>query len=465
VLIALALGLIALGIILFLLGRQKGSTKPEQEEITLEQLSTLWKEPEQDSSKLQETSNNVTLSKSEEEESHRKESNETKNYGKWQNESVKEFWKKEVLPFRCILESQSALFPILRILTLLDKYGSCPSIVSAHENQEAKDLKNHWEILAKVSLSEHTLRVACHMTQIYRSQYKDQILRGAYILAGLSHDLGKIPHLREKKVYALGDHPIISAEILIEVARGVPYLEQVVHAVKSHHFPKPQDELAQHLQQADKKAREEELMLFGREGEEVVLEEEVELGLEDTGTKVIPFPLTVAGEPKTSNKFIGKVTIPISQSHIPPWLSQNLPEILKRVLPHINQPTGFGRWKAISSPNGICYIDPELLLEKAREVMRERQITDITFMDDSLKEKAKILIASALRERGWLGDGVKEGYYGAYWNYELQGQVKQGYWTPILATAFGVMPHELEMKKRFPIKGIKNIELCVGEKA
>jgi hypothetical protein len=221
-----------------------------------------------------------------------------------------------------------------------------------------------------------------------------------------------------------------------------------------------QDELAEHLKQADKRAREEELILFGREG--VVLEEEVEL--EDTGTKVIPFPLTIREELKTSNKFIGSVTIPKSQLLIPTWLSETLPEILKRILPHINQPTGFGRWKAISSPNGICYIDPELILEKAREVMKEKKVTDITFMDDSLKEKAKILITDALRSRGWLGEGVKEGYYGAYWNYELQGQVKQGYWTPVLTSAFGVMPHELEEKKRFPIKGVKNIELCVGEK-
>jgi len=450
-LMALALGLITMGIILFLLGKEKASLKPEEEEITLEELATLWKDPKEDSPKLKQTLG---------EEPNLKESNETKNYSKWQNESIREFWKKEVLPFRRILESQSAFFPILKILTLLDRYGSCPSIVSAHEDQEAKDLKNHWEILAKVTLVEHTLRVTYHMIQIYKSHYKDQILRGAYILSGLSHDIGKIPGLREKKVYALGDHPIISAEVLIEVARGIPYLEQVVHAVKSHHFPKPQDELTQHLQQSDKRAREEELMLFGREG--VVFEEEVEL--EDTGTKVIPFPLTASSEPKTSNKFIGKVTIPTSETQIPLWLSETLPEILKRILPHINQPTGFGRWKAISSPNGICYIDPELLLEKAREVMKEKKVTDITFMDDSLKEKAKILIADALRSRGWLGEGVKEGYYGAYWNYELQGQVKQGYWTPIVAQAFGVMPHELEAKKRFPIKGVKNIELCVGDR-
>jgi len=450
--LTMAFGLIALGIILFLLGKEKVSLKPEEEEITLEELATLWKDPKEDSPNPQKTLG---------EELNLKESNETKNYSKWQNELIREFWKKEVLPFRRILESQSALFPILKILTLLDRYGSCPSIVSAHEDQEAKDLKNHWEVLAKVTLVEHTLRVTYHMIQIYKSHYKDQILRGAYILSGLSHDIGKIPGLREKKVYALGDHPIISAEVLIEVARGIPYLEQVVHAVKSHHFPKPQDELTQHLQQSDKRAREEELMLFGREG--VVFEEEVEL--EDTGTKVIPFPLTASSEPKTSNKFIGKVTIPTSETQIPLWLSETLPEILKRILPHINQPTGFGRWKAISSPNGICYIDPELLLEKAREVMKEKKVTDITFMDDSLKEKAKILIADALRSRGWLGEGVKEGYYGAYWNYELQGQVKQGYWTPVVTSAFGVMPNELEMKKRFPIKGVKNIELCVGEKA
>lgn len=37
--------------------------------------------------------------------------------------------------------------------------------------------------------------------------------------------------------------------------------------------------------------------------------------------------------------------------------------------------------------------------------MKEREIIDITFIDNSLKEKAKILIADALRERGGLAKG------------------------------------------------------------
>ncbi len=114
--------------------------------------------------------------------------------------------------------------------------------------------------------------------------------------------------------------------------------------------------------------------------------------------------------------------------------------------------------------NGICYIDPKLLLEKTREVIKEKNIIDITFMDNSLEEKAKILIADALRKKGWLGEGVKKGYYGAYWLYNLHGQQKRGYWTPMIVDAFGIRPSELEMKKGFFLKGIKTVELCTERK-
>jgi hypothetical protein len=161
----------------------------------------------------------------------------------------------------------------------------------------------------------------------------------------------------------------------------------------------------------------------------------------------------------------------LSTNKVPPdWLRTNLDKILKRVLPHINQVVGFNRynarWKAFSMPNGICYIDPEFLLKKAREVMEEKKITDINFIDNSLREKAKILIADTLRERGWLGEGVKEGYYGAYWNcYGAEGQVlRQEYRTPIFINAFGVLPNEIELRKTAILREIKNVELCTEVK-
>jgi len=462
-LLALALGLIVSGIVLFLFAREKRSVEPAQQEITLEELSSLWMHWNTEGKYQKAITVDSTLRLLDKTQGRQAQdlpqaesTQKEKGTKGWQNEAIKEFWKKQVLPWRRILESQSAFFPILRILGLLDKHGSCPSIVMAQSDQESKDLKDHWHTLSRVSLLDHTLRVTNHIIEIYNSHYKDQILRGAYILAGLSHDLGKIPSFRDRNAYSLGDHPIISAGILTEVAKGVPYLEQVIGAVKTHHFPKPQDELAEYLQHADKKAREEELIFLRREGdkEETVLDEGVEHFSEGQNTekKIIPFP---HHHSESAN---------LNQSLVPQWLRDNLNEILKRILTYINQPVGFGKWRAISQSNGICYIDPQLLLELAKEVMKEKGIVDITFMDKSLEEKAKILIADALRERGWLCEGVKDGYYGAYWNYELQGQQKKAYWTPIVIDAFGVLPNELESKKKFPLKAIKNIQLCMEVK-
>lgn len=476
----LALGLITSGLILFFLTREKKPIESAEQEITLDELSNLWMHWNTEDKKAKTgDSTPPQTQESTQGESVQKE----KSPKGWQNDGIKEFWKMQVLPWRGILESQSALFPVMRVLGLLDKHGSCPSIVSAQDEQETKDLGNYWSTFAEVSLLDHTLRVTNNIAEIYKSHYKDQILRGAYILAGLSHDLGKIPALRERQSYSLGDHPIISAGILADIGKAVPYLEQIIQAVKSHHYPKPQDELAQHLQQADKKAREEELILLRKEGEkgeenegEILLEEEVEPA-EDTGMNAISFPasvkqtnnLTASTKPVVSTVeplAIGSSKGPRTNKVPPDWLRTNLDKILKRVLPHINQVVGFNRynarWKAFSMPNGICYIDPEFLLKKAREVMEEKKITDINFIDNSLREKAKILIADTLRERGWLGEGVKEGYYGAYWNcYGAEGEVlRQEYRTPIFVNAFGVLPNEIELRKTTILREIKSVELC-----
>jgi hypothetical protein len=453
-LITLALALIASGLILFFLTRERKPVEAAEQEITLDELSKLWMHWNIDDKDKKANPEDLTPPQTQESTQGESVQKEKSPKG-WQNDAIKEFWKMQVLPWRGILESQSALFPVMRVLGLLDKHGSCPSIVSAQDEQETKDLGNYWSTFAEVSLLDHTLRVTNNIIEIYKSHYKDQILRGAYILAGLSHDLGKIPALRKRKSYSLGDHPVISAGILADIGKAIPYLEMIVQAVKSHHYPKPQEELAQHLQQADKKAREEELILLRKEGEKgeqdehgILLEDEVEPA--EAGMNLISFPVSV----KQTSNF----------TQIPEWLRDNLTEILNRIIPYINQPVGFGKWRAMSQSSGICYIDSQLLLEQAKEVMKEKDIIDITFIDNSLKEKAKILIADALRERGWLGEGVKEGFYGAYWYYELQGQRRKAYWTPIFIDAFGVLPSELEARKQFPLKAIKNVELCMEVK-
>ncbi|HWP91831.1 MAG TPA: HD domain-containing protein [Thermodesulfobacteriota bacterium] len=478
-LITLALGLIASGLILFFVTRERKPVEPAEQEITLDELSVLWMHWNKEDKKANTVDSNPPQTK----ESTQAESVQKEKSPKgWQNDAIKEFWKVQVLPWRGILESQSALFPVMRVLGLLDKHGSCPSIVSAQDEQETKDLGDYWSTFAEVSLLDHTLRVTNNLLEIYKSHYKDQILRGAYILAGLSHDLGKIPALRKRKSYSLGDHPVISAGILTDIGKVIPYIEMVIQAVKSHHHPKPQDELAQHLQQADKKAREEELILLRKEGEKgeenepgILLEDEVE-PTEDKGMNLIAFSASA----RQTNNFTGSTKPTLSKAEpltissskglstdkVPPdWLRTNIDNILKRVLPHINQVVGFNRynarWKAFSMPNGICYIDPEFLLKKAREVMEEKKITDINFIDNSLREKAKILIADALRERGWLGEGVKEGYYGAYWNcYGAEGEMlRQEYRTPVFINAFGVLPNEIELRKTSILREIKSVEL------
>ena len=36
--------------------------------------------------------------------------------------------------------------------------------------------------------------------------------------------------------------------------------------------------------------------------------------------------------------------------------------------------------------------------------------------------RAKLLVTNSLKSRNWVGDGVGDGYYAAFWNYEYEGK-------------------------------------------
>lgn len=207
-------------------------------------------------------------------------------------------------------------------------------------------------------------------------------------------------------------------------------LHAAVDAVRNHHRSvNTPDPILENLKRADTAAREEEF----------------------SGGRKNLRTLTVPGD--------GADTEP------PEWLLRDIPRILNdHVGPAINtaslEKQPFAR--AISATNGVVYVDPHYLFDGVREHMEREGIADMSFFDSSRtgELRAKLLVTNSLKSRNWVGEGVRDGYYAAFWNYEYEGKKvkKGGFWIPVFAEAFDVPLAELEKRKNAELRRIVSVE-------
>ena len=152
------------------------------------------------------------------------------------------------------------------LLTKLDEEGECPSVVNRNENEvEAKLEANVYDRLEGLPLYRHALNVAEEMA----NQCKDELLAPMAIIAGLAHDLGKIPAY-QGVLYVTGDHPLIAQIVLekIDPFGRLTYAEEVLDAILQHHRAQPESDLGKKLKNADQACRNREIAeLLGPTGE------------------------------------------------------------------------------------------------------------------------------------------------------------------------------------------------------
>ena len=347
------------------------------------------------------------------------------------------FWEEEIEPHRRLLEKRGELPVIEKILLALDRHGICSSVVSG-------DGKSTFEPTAKrfsrITLLDHSLRVARRMKEAHDAIYTERVLYGKHLIAALAHDIGKMEHLRQGEGrYVKDDHAAASARALnkwiMECGgeKSALELRATVDAVRNHHRNvHTPDSILENLKRADTVAREEEF----------------------------------SGERK--NLRISTVSRDKADTEPPEWLLRDIPRILNdHVGPAINTASlekhPFAR--AISSTNGIVYIDPHYLFDGVREHMEREEIADMRFFDSSRpgELRAKLLVTNSLKSRNWVGEGVKKGFYAAFWNYEYGGKKirKGGFWIPVFAEAFDVPLGELEKRKSAELRRITSVEPCL----
>ena len=356
----------------------------------------------------------------------------------FKNPQTRAFWTEEIEPSRPLFEKRRELAVIERVLTELDRHGLCSSVVSGDGKSAFAPTARRF---SRVTLLDHSLRVARCMREIHDSLYTERILFGEHLIAALAHDVGKMEHLRpEDKRYVKDDHAAASARALnawiMECGgeRAALSLRSAVDAVRNHHrsvnAPAP---ILENLKKADTAAREEEF------------------------SGVRKSPREAAAPPDGTN------------TEPPEWLLRDIPRILNaHVGPAINaaalEEAPFAR--AISSTNGIVYVCPHYLLDGIREHMEREEIADMRFFDPSrpAELRAKLLVTNSLKARNWVGEGVRDGYYAAFWDYERGGKKvrKGGFWVPVFAEAFDVPLSELEKRKTSELRRITSVSPCLA---
>ena len=263
---------------------------------------------------------------------------------------------------------------IKNLMLFIEEKGTIPSVVSAQGDREAKywkKIKNGkittYDILSHVTLREHTLNVAKEIVKLLTNTYGTHsfVLLPQALFSAFGHDLGKLPDFRTG-AYATADHPEISSiairKWLNSSSLSEEEKERVIKAIKFHHS-KPQDKLGELLQEADRKAREHEVIKYSE-----VVAPTLEL---EEGT--LPLEIII--------RLLEEI-----------WSYTNVKKLFKgKALYH-----SFTR-------NGVIYFDPDI----PAQVLREMGFTNLPDDDKELK----LLIDKSFRKFGLDWDKVKEGYY------------------------------------------------------
>ena len=265
---------------------------------------------------------------------------------------------------------------IIKLLTMLDDEGDCPSVVRAHA-QEAERMyqEDSFTMLATIPLYRHTLAVARN----FIAKADQEALLADMIIMALAHDIGKIPSYHDK-MYRSGDHPIIAGLILNSIPEYVslPNRVDIDRAVTGHHLLRSDNILTDGLKLSDHEARQSELAILyaeARENQKQALENGGDVSppviASETKSSTNASTLPPPGEEREhplGNQESQENYCP-TKLDVPTWFDADalLTAVKKRINLVVATPKG-ERWVAVSTDSGIVFVNPEGLWSAIREV-------------------------------------------------------------------------------------------------
>lgn len=316
-----------------------------------------------------------------------------------------------IQPYLAYFVGQKALDGVYGLLELLDTHGDCPSIVDVRWRDPDDELRSHKNVLSMVTLINHTCRVTKTAISLAKEKYRhdhENMVPLIFIMA-LSHDIGKIPALREENInYTMADHVVISAAKVEEIFGGkVHWLPKVIDAINNHHRAGG-DQFADLLRQADSTAREAEVAEIGKM---------------------------------------------VSSKNWADWF--DIHEFLYLIKRQVNNIKSGNRWYAFSY-RGIVYVCPNLLYKTAQKLAKEKNVIDMSLIRPFCKKDVIAKIVDKLRESEMLASDVAKGYLAKHYEFTwqvtthgLKSEVKMKmYLLPLKIEVFGVPPHDIEQYKK-----------------
>jgi len=462
--IALSLGVSA-GAVLF--GRSK---KERPIEVALRDLSILW--TKRDGREEVHISELAPLWKTEESQAE-----PSKEAPEFQNERITSFWRQQVKEapwFQGASAQQGICTDILRIL---DREGSCPSVVNAAGDVEGSWDTNTFTLLSRVTLTDHTLNVADEMIHLLVEAGAQHVIPDG-LIAALGHDLGKLESVRGY-LYSLGEHPLTAGRVLAGVSgfKNLARKDEISRAIKFHH-KMPEGLIGKLLKKADQAARQKEL--------EMMVEQAVLADQTDPQEKKEGAPASERPQPAREEASTGRLSRPVGDSTAA-WQAQadiygedttpskpkteaprqidisswfDAQAFLDELRPYINRMNG-RRFMAFSMPDGYVYIQPKALEEVARRQAEKAGVMDIATMsnDDKAMRQVLFTIVHHLRDEHDViaRELIKDTYFGGYFSVTTkEGKVFKGYYTPFHAEAFGSLA-AMEAKKPGMLRGFHTV--------
>jgi len=319
--------------------------------ISLSELSTIW-------TKYNDTYDAINLVESKDEtvnetaDQHSDDRNPDSDISSPAVGPIKFFWEKCITPYEHVFQRQGVADVVKSLVEIIEKYGNCPSVSTNSKDTESADLFSVKDNLATVPLKDHTYAVAYNLVDEVKKAYRDhENLIPKAVIAGLAHDIGKIPEFRDSGAYNTSEHHLISALKLNELLAGkdIFWLKHVIKAVEEHHIYST-DEFSNLLKKADQSARRGELQAF------------------TTNLTIMQFE---------------------------EWF--NVETFYKTIEPRINYSQVYNKWDAITF-RGIIYCKPEFVYDTLQKLCKQAGALDLSFIYRSERDNALRKTVNKLRE-------------------------------------------------------------------
>ena len=357
---------------------------------------------------------------------------------------------------------------IENILSILDDKGDCPSVVQRNKDEaENKYDQDVYKQLAQIPLWQHSLSVAGHLAD----STKQAVMIPDALLAGLGHDLGKIP-VYQDTLYRTGDHPVLSLIVLNRIPgyESMSNTDDISQAIRQHHQLAPETSLGRDLKKADKKTRLEEISRMSPVEKDLSLEttekpeenlppspnieETAEVNAVEVKEKKTLTPAQ-AGDNKKKRPTVSqkrgkeaKATV----SNKGRGLAENLDLtlILDALKKRINK-VEKGRWAIISTPEGIVLCQSDALWQEIKNAGQNNP--ELLVGDADEETKRKIIGAIVKRMNSELQaietSQLGKGYHTAQCLViAANGKAFKAPLIPFRAEAFNALPSQLEISKQ-----------------